>query len=463
MNQGGLNLKDKVIEEDINNWLNEHPEATTTVQDDSIGITKFTDETRKMIIKDYVTPQMFGAFGDGEHDDTDAFNKAILSDTDIIYIPSGTYCVRKISLMDKKKIIGEDFKNTIIKITGNDYGVELNEGIVSGTVLKNIAIVNEGNASVGLFLVSRKNTDNVGGLWDSHIKNVRVINFSYGMIFAGGLKQINDDSTIDTPNQYDNIEKLYIDNYTEMGAWFCGRCDCLRISDSILGKTLLDAYSSAPNGFQKADVTGPIIFENTQFGQIIDGVGLDIIRSTAIFNNCQSEGVSKAIKISISSNVAFNRYLFERCGISNASDGYLINIDDSGSKVVLNGYRINGKKPNNQFIGFGKNNIVGIYRNHYIDDVSNTGETFTIASVADNVLTTTNKFILCNNSEVINKIVSNFSVGDIIFIRSSNQDGIVFHNVNNVGAEINVPQYGYVALIYSGLKWYPIGGKCTIN
>lgn len=31
LNEGGLNLKDEVIAEDINNWLDEHPEATTTV------------------------------------------------------------------------------------------------------------------------------------------------------------------------------------------------------------------------------------------------------------------------------------------------------------------------------------------------------------------------------------------------------------------------------------------------
>ena len=42
LNEGGLNLKDEVIAEDINNWLDEHPEATTTVQDGSINEDKFT-------------------------------------------------------------------------------------------------------------------------------------------------------------------------------------------------------------------------------------------------------------------------------------------------------------------------------------------------------------------------------------------------------------------------------------
>lgn len=40
LNEGGLNLKDEVIAEDVSNWLDEHPEATTTVQDGSIAENK---------------------------------------------------------------------------------------------------------------------------------------------------------------------------------------------------------------------------------------------------------------------------------------------------------------------------------------------------------------------------------------------------------------------------------------
>lgn len=43
LNEGGLVLKDEIIEEDINNWLNEHPEATTTVQNKSITETKISN------------------------------------------------------------------------------------------------------------------------------------------------------------------------------------------------------------------------------------------------------------------------------------------------------------------------------------------------------------------------------------------------------------------------------------
>ena len=42
LNDGGLVLKDEVIGEHVEDWLDDHPEATTTVQDGSITIAKFS-------------------------------------------------------------------------------------------------------------------------------------------------------------------------------------------------------------------------------------------------------------------------------------------------------------------------------------------------------------------------------------------------------------------------------------
>lgn len=60
----------------VDNWLESHPEATTTVKDGSLGTSKFTDDAKLHVLKDYATPQMFGAVGDGVADDTDAFMAA---------------------------------------------------------------------------------------------------------------------------------------------------------------------------------------------------------------------------------------------------------------------------------------------------------------------------------------------------------------------------------------------------
>ena len=50
LNAGGLQLKDEVIKGQVDAWLGEHPEATTTVQDKSIEVSKFTDGLSRKII-----------------------------------------------------------------------------------------------------------------------------------------------------------------------------------------------------------------------------------------------------------------------------------------------------------------------------------------------------------------------------------------------------------------------------
>lgn len=80
------------IEEDVNKWLEDHPEATTTVEDGSLTESKFADSLKLKAIKDYVTPQMYGAKGDGETDDTIAIQNAINSGQNVFF-PDGTYLV----------------------------------------------------------------------------------------------------------------------------------------------------------------------------------------------------------------------------------------------------------------------------------------------------------------------------------------------------------------------------------
>lgn len=78
LNQGGLNLKEDFIGKQVDEWLDLHPESTTTVQDGSIEEIKFTESLKMKTIKDYITPEMFGAKGDGSSDDTTSIKNAIL-------------------------------------------------------------------------------------------------------------------------------------------------------------------------------------------------------------------------------------------------------------------------------------------------------------------------------------------------------------------------------------------------
>ena len=74
-----------------------------------------------------VTPQMFGAIGDGIHDDTEAIYKACKSNADTLFFPRGTYLINIIPGKDKKVdnvffrtnlnyIIGESRSESVIKL-----------------------------------------------------------------------------------------------------------------------------------------------------------------------------------------------------------------------------------------------------------------------------------------------------------------------------------------------------------
>lgn len=57
---GELEKVDDIISSDIQKWLDEHPEATSTVQEKSLELRHFSDDLKIKAEKDYYTPEMFG-------------------------------------------------------------------------------------------------------------------------------------------------------------------------------------------------------------------------------------------------------------------------------------------------------------------------------------------------------------------------------------------------------------------
>lgn len=114
------------IGEAVNEWLNEHPEATTTVLDGSLGETKFSDNLKLQTIKDYVTPEMFGAKGDGVTDDTNAFTAMIAASNK--YLLTKRYVVSGIFINKTFSMIGLPGNSLIAKSNEQEVILRLDSG-----------------------------------------------------------------------------------------------------------------------------------------------------------------------------------------------------------------------------------------------------------------------------------------------------------------------------------------------
>ena len=117
------------VGEAVNAWLDEHPEATTTVQDGSLTEVKFSDALKLKAIKDYVTPEMFGAKGDGYTDDFAAIQAALNATGNVVFA-STTYSVASVLLVKSNtRIYGNGAllvaagKNNVMRIAGTEHDI----------------------------------------------------------------------------------------------------------------------------------------------------------------------------------------------------------------------------------------------------------------------------------------------------------------------------------------------------
>lgn len=125
------------VDESVKNWLNEHPEATTTVQDGSLTEAKFSNALKLKTANSYVTPEMFGAKGDGITDDTTAINTAVASGN-LIICNGDYYITSPINVGTGKTVFINKITSSNDAININGYGTRViaNEINASETCIK---------------------------------------------------------------------------------------------------------------------------------------------------------------------------------------------------------------------------------------------------------------------------------------------------------------------------------------
>lgn len=128
-----INTKlDDDIGDAVEQWLNEHPEAIPTPP--TTG--------------GFVTPQMFGAKGDGKTDDTDAIQQA-LNSSRIVYIPDGTYLIK----CNSKQVVVDKTtynyglmvpSNTKVYLDGNATLKAISNGLTNYSMVGFLGVSNSG-------------------------------------------------------------------------------------------------------------------------------------------------------------------------------------------------------------------------------------------------------------------------------------------------------------------------------
>lgn len=174
-------------QEAVDKWLDEHPEATTTVQDKSLTIDKMVVGTLG-----YVTPEMFGAKGDGVTDDTAAIQTALDSGNKYVRLMDKTYLTTSPLIMPTETTLEgtANYGGSIIKNVGCD-AVHFTENS-RFSHLKHISLYGDMTHTGIAFTTTTAGNLTIPKI---SVENVTINNQKYGMTdsFVNG-------AVIDTPN-----------------------------------------------------------------------------------------------------------------------------------------------------------------------------------------------------------------------------------------------------------------------
>lgn len=330
----------------VNAWLNAHPDATTTVKDNSITENKINNSFMPYIKNAYVTPQMFGAKGDGTGDDTIALQAAINSGKPV-FIPNGRYNITSVTLHPGTKIFGTGVHNyTNIA----DYG-----SIIQCTSLTNSAFIYNSDCEISditIYYPNQSMVDNTPAPYpatfsantNTHnvsIKNIYSIN-SY--ILIDRSYNLNGNSKMLVSGIYGYVIKtlLILDRGGDVD-----RVENIHLNSNALN-TFSDDYRSAfskwtrTNGIairigrSDAPILSNIFIWGYRTAISFEHIYYTSNTNAACLNNISIDGCGEAITGYISNstfnNIAFA--IFNSDGTQNDISEYAINLLGAGNVLT---------------------------------------------------------------------------------------------------------------------------------
>lgn len=273
-------------------WLEAHPEATTTVQDRSLT-------NKKLVIGtlNFVTPEMFGAVGDGVNDDTAAIQQAVDS-CGIVVFTNKTYKVSvpssngaAITLNDNQILL---LNNAVLKLEPNNFEAYK---VISASNKVNIKII--GGRIVGDFDVHTGSTGEYGHGIRIASQNVLVRDCEVENCWGDGIVVTGGASCV-------LVENCHIHNNRRQGLTI-GNSEQIKIKDCLIhdigGTDPGAAIDIEPNAGEAAsnividgceeydNVRGFDLFRNSETVSI-SGVKFVNCKSSSIFRCWGAENVS---------------------------------------------------------------------------------------------------------------------------------------------------------------------------
>lgn len=274
----------KPTNKQVEEVLSAHQDWVSTVQNGSLTDKKFSNALKLQAIKDYVTPQMYGAKGNGVADDTDAFQLCFRSGMDV-YIPGGVYLVGDTIPIEDDTVVRCDglvkrnhansAETPILFRVGSDTDVQLHIDADNGNASGSIA-----DTSAEIYIVGQ---DNVC----VHDTTIRRTNARHA-IWVSNSQRVQ-------------IERCMIDRYYETGIGVRDRC----VDVTIRGNRVTNGYGNAATGLlnRYPIIIGTVTNHSGTVSRSVICDGNYIEDSDPYWEGIDSHGVEDAV---ITNNVIVN-------------------------------------------------------------------------------------------------------------------------------------------------------------